>query len=124
MIVQTAIETEPAYIDILSLAIAHSPKGDCQQHCCKPSYLSPMWTICESSSGNLLSSVISTLKLIPESADYVLSKGLSNQGQLKLTFKEQWKLLAVEAKNSGLDKDRLQWLVDMGHGNKRVSRCL
>lgn len=127
MIVQTAIETEPAYIDdILSLAIAHSPeKADSlitvtlQNH---PSYSeSIMRTAHKSSSGNLLSSVISTLKLIPESADYVLNgikdffTSLGGTESEAYISKEQWKLLAVEAKNSGLDKDRLQWLVDKGH---------
>ena len=127
MIVQTAIETEPAYIDdILSLAIAHSPeKADSlitltlQNH---PSYSeSIMRTAHQSASGNLLSSVIGTLKLIPESADYVLNgikdffTSLGGTESEAYISKEQWKLLAVEAKNSGLDKDRLQWLVDKGH---------
>ena len=127
MIVQTAIETEPAYIDdILSLAIAHSPeKADSlitltlQNH---PSYSeSIMRTTHQSASGNLLSSVIGTLKLIPESADYVLNgikdffTSLGGTESEAYISKEQWKLLAVEAKNSGLDKDRLQWLVDKGH---------
>jgi len=130
MIVQTAIETEPAYIDdILPLAMKHSPeKADSlitltlQNY---PSYSeSIIRTAHESSSENLLSSVIGTLRLLPESADYVLEgiknffNSLGNNDDKTSISKEQWRLLALEAKSSGLEQEKLQWLVEKGHLDK------
>lgn len=130
MIVQTAMATEPAYInDILELAILRAPgKADnlitstLRNH---PSYSeSIIRTVHESSSGTLLSSVIGTLKLLPESASYVI-EGIkdffvnfnSTDSETDISNK-QWQLLAVEAQASGVKQEKLQWLVDKGHLEK------
>jgi len=127
MIIQTAIETEPAYIsDVLTLAMSRVPeKADTLITLTLknyPSYSeSIMRTVHENSSGSLLSSVIGTLKLLPESAGYVLDgiksffTSLGTTDSQATISKEQWRLLALEAKNSGLKKEKLQWLVEKGY---------
>lgn len=126
-LIEAAIKTEPAYIDdIITVALSHQPeRADIiiskvmNTH---PEFAeSVLRTSAEQAPNHIFPSIMESLKSLPELATSLVTivknafgdekSPLVNQG----ITEDEWKLLMLEAKQSGVKRNELTWLVNEGY---------
>lgn len=126
-IVEAAIQTEPAYIDdIITIALRREPeqantiiRKAVASH---PDFTeSVLRTAAKEAPNSILSSITESIKALPETATSLISVlkdffvGADSKKQDYNLSKEDWRLLTLEAKQSGVSRKELEWLVKEGY---------
>lgn len=131
-IVEAAIQTEPAYIDdIITVALQHQPKrADAiirQAVASNPDFSeSVVRTAAKEAPNFILSSIIESIKALPETATSLIVvlknffTGAESETHLKNISKAEWRLLTLQAKQSGVSRGELEWLVEEGYLDKKT----
>lgn len=126
-LVEAAIQTEPAYIDdIITVALKHQPnKADSiirQAVVSHPDFTeSVLRTTAKEAPNFILSSIIQSIKALPNAANSLVAVlknffvGADDKNAPYKITKEEWKLLILEAKQSGVSREELEWLVKEGY---------
>ncbi|MCK7459256.1 hypothetical protein [Idiomarina aminovorans] len=125
-IVEAAIQTEPAYIDDI-IAIALSRQPDQAENilgkaiASHPDFTeSVLRTAVKEAPNSILSSITESIKALPEAATSLVAAlknffvGSKDANSYELN-QEDWRLLTLEAKQSGVTREELEWLVKAGY---------
>ena len=130
-IVEAAIRTEPAYIDdIITVALKRHPEQADEiiqkavtSH---PDFTeSVLRTAAKEAPDSILSSVTKSIKALPEAATSFVAVlrdffAGSNSGNSYELNQEDWRLLTLEAKQSGVTRKELEWLVNAGYMEQKT----
>ncbi|MBJ7274695.1 hypothetical protein IG389_12295 [Idiomarina abyssalis] len=131
-IVESAIQTEPAYIDdIISIALKREPgQADIiirKAVASHPDFTeSVLRTAAKEAPNSILSSITESIKALPDTATALVSVlkdffvGTDKEKQNYSLNKEEWRLLTLEAKQSGVSRKELEWLVNEGYLEKET----
>ena len=131
-IVEAAIQTEPAYIDdIITIALQRQPdKAEIiirKAVASHPDFTeSVLRTAAKETPTSILSSLTESIKALPETATSLISvmKDFfvsSDQESINYQIsKEDWRILTLEAKQSGVSRKELEWLVKEGYVEKET----
>lgn len=130
-LIEAAIKTEPAYIDdIITVALKHQPeRADIiiskvvSSH---PEFTeSVLRTSADKAPNQILPSIIQSLKNLPELATSLLiivkNAFVDDESQRinRGITEAQWDLLMIEAKQSGVKRKELAWLVNEGYVSEK-----
>ncbi|MDV6315904.1 hypothetical protein [Idiomarina sp. HP20-50] len=131
-IVKAAIQTEPAYIDdIITIALQHQPKrADSiirQAVASHPDFSeSVVRTAANEAPNFILSSIIKSIKALPDTAKSLIAvlknfftSPETGSDAYNIT-KADWQLLTLEAKQSGVSRSELKWLVEEGYLDQKT----
>ncbi|RUO64775.1 hypothetical protein [Idiomarina ramblicola] len=126
-LVEAAIQTEPAYIDdIITVALKHQPDTANaiirQAVVSHPDFTeSVLRTTAKEAPNFMLSSIIESIKALPDAATSLVAVlkdffvGAEDKKTPYKITKEDWNLLILEAKQSGVSREELEWLVKEGY---------
>lgn len=131
-IVEAAIQAEPAYIDdIITIALRQQP--DRAQSIIRkavaahPDFTeSVLRTAAQEAPNSILSSITESIKALPETATSLIAVmknffvGSENEEKSYDISKEDWRVLTLEAKQSGVSQKELEWLVKEGYIEKET----
>jgi len=131
-IVEAAIETEPAYIDDI-LAIALRKQPDQAENIIRKAIASHpdftesvLRTAAQEAPNSILSSITESIKALPETATTLIAVmkdffvGTENEEKNYAISNEDWQVLTLEAKQSGVSQKELEWLVKEGYLEKET----
>ena len=131
-IVEAAIQTEPAYIDdIITIALQRQPdqaetiiRKAVASH---PDFTeSVLRTAAQEAPSSILSSLTESIKALPETATSLIAVmkdffvGSDNESSAYEISKDDWRVLTLEAKQSGVSRKELEWLVKEGYVEKET----
>lgn len=126
-IIEAAIQTEPAYInDIIKIALRHQPnKAETiirKVVASHPDFTESVLRLAsQEAPSSILSSITESIKALPETATSLIAVmkdffvGSDNKDSAYDISKEDWRVLTLEARQSGVSREELEWLVKEGY---------